>query len=70
MQTHQDWYGVLALSSAISCHLLSLHHYDTDKSWYENKWFWIGIIGNLPALIAFIAHIHFKNNSEEKKPAK
>ena len=63
-----DVFGLFALSSAISAHILSRHHYEVDRSWFENKWFWAGFFGNLPALIAFIAHIHFLKNS--KKPAK
>ncbi len=70
MDNHGDWYGLFVLSSAISCHMLSIHHYGTEKSWYENKWFWIGFFGNLPALVAFIAHIFFKKSKEDEGPAK
>jgi hypothetical protein len=52
-----DFVGWFALSSAISCHLLSRSHYGVHQSWYANKWFWLGLIGNVPALIAFIAHM-------------
>jgi len=44
--------GVFALSSAISCHLLSRRHFGVTKSWIVNKWFWAGLFGNLPALVA------------------
>jgi hypothetical protein len=27
--------------------------------WIGNKWFWAGLFGNVPALIAFVAHIFF-----------
>ena len=49
--------GVFALSSAISCHLLSRKHFGVTKIWIVNKWFWAGLFGNLPALMAFLGHI-------------
>jgi hypothetical protein len=49
--------GLYGLSSAICCHLLSRRHYGVVESWYANKWFWLGLIGNLPALVAFVAHM-------------
>jgi len=50
--------GGFALSSAICCHLISKTHYGVTKSWIANKWFWAGFFGNLPALVAFVAHIY------------
>jgi len=49
--------GIFALSSAISCHLLSVTYFNVTRKWYDNKWFWAGLFGNLPALIAFLGHI-------------
>jgi len=49
--------GIFALSSAISCHLLSKIHFGVKKSWIANKWFWAGFFGNLPALVTFLGHI-------------
>jgi hypothetical protein len=49
--------GLFALSSAIGCHLLSRTYHGVVKSWYANKWFWLGLFGNLPALVAFVAHL-------------
>lgn len=54
---HHDVVGAFALSSAVCCHLLSKHHQHVDDPWYSNKWFWAGLFGNIPALIAFIAHL-------------
>jgi len=58
-----------ALSSAIGSHLLSRSHLQAEESWYENKWFWAGLFGNLPALVAFIAHIVLTRRGEEKDAA-
>ncbi|MFQ5864847.1 MAG: hypothetical protein ACE5IW_06405 [bacterium] len=52
-----DILAVFALSSAISCHLISKEHFGVTKRWFENKWFWAGLFGNLPALVAFLGHI-------------
>jgi hypothetical protein len=49
--------GLFALSSAICCHLLSRTHYQVERSWYANKWFWAGLFGNVPVLIAFLGHV-------------
>jgi hypothetical protein len=67
MDNGHDWIGVIALSSAICSHLLARHHFAVEKSWYENKWFWAGLLGTIPALIAFIAHIFFSGIEEEAK---
>ncbi len=49
--------GLFGLSSAICCHLLSKAHHGVGKSWYSNKWFWAGLFGSLPVLIAFLGHV-------------
>jgi len=48
--TFSEIIGIFALSSAISCHLLSKAHFGVTKIWITNKWFWAGLFGNLPAL--------------------
>jgi hypothetical protein len=63
-----DYMGWIALSSAISCHLLSTSHYGVEKSWYANKWFWLGLFGNLPALVAFIAHMFLSRRTSSTSP--
>ena len=50
--------GIFALSSAICCHLISRRHYGVTRSWIANKWFWAGLFGSLPALVAFVAHVY------------
>ncbi len=50
--------GLFALSSAICCHLISKAHFGVTKSWITNRWFWVGLFGNLPALVAFLGHIY------------
>jgi hypothetical protein len=60
--------SVFALSSAIGCHLLSRAHYGVAKSWIANKWFWIGLFGNLPALVAFIAHMFLSRKALSPSP--
>lgn len=52
-----NFVGFFGLSSAVCCHLLSKAHYEVEKSWYANKWFWAGFFGSLPALVAFLGHI-------------
>jgi hypothetical protein len=59
MVTTCNFTGLFALSSAICCHLLSKHHYGCTNVWIGNKWFWAGLFGNLPVLIAFAFHIFF-----------
>jgi hypothetical protein len=49
--------ALFAVSCAVSCHLLSKRHHAVTKGWYENKWFWAGFFGTLPALVAFVGHI-------------
>jgi len=61
--------GWFAFSSAIGSHLLSKYHFQVEKSWYENKWFWAGMFGNLPALVGLIAHIFFTRTRGEKGAA-
>ncbi|MFQ6114820.1 MAG: hypothetical protein ACE5NG_12190 [bacterium] len=60
-----DIFAVFAVSSAISCHLISKEHYGVTKSWFNNKWFWAGLFGNLPALVAFLGHV-FLTREESK----
>ena len=60
----RDFIGLFGLSSAICCHLISTSHFDVKESWYANKWFWAGFFGNLPALIGFLAHIHFSKTAQ------
>lgn len=50
---------LFAISSAVCCHLLSATHHGETEPWYYNKWFWAGLFGSLPAVIALVAHIHF-----------
>ena len=57
--------GILfAVSSAVSCHLISQKHHAVTKSWYENKWFWAGFFGTLPALVAFLGHIFLSRRAQ------
>jgi len=51
--------GIFALSSAICSHLISINHHDVKSPWYSNKWFWAGLLGSFPALIALLGHIYF-----------
>jgi len=59
-----DLIGLFALSSAVCCHLISRAHFGVTKSWYNNKWFWAGFFGNLPALLAFLGHIFLSRKGE------
>jgi len=52
-----SFFGGIAISCAISCHLISRYHHGVTSSWIANKWFWLGLLGNLPVLIAFLGHI-------------
>jgi hypothetical protein len=52
-----DAWGLFAVSCAVSCHLISKKHHAVTKGWYENKWFWAGFFGTLPALVAFVGHV-------------
>jgi len=57
--------GILfAVSSAVSCHLISQKHHAVTKSWYENKWFWAGFFGTLPALVAFLGHVFLSRRAQ------
>jgi len=56
--------GLFALSSAISCHFISRSHLRVDRNWITNKWFWAGLFGNLPAMLAFFVHVHFERQKE------
>ena len=60
--------GLFALSSAISCHHISKIHYGIQEEWYQNKWFWLGLLGNLPALVAFLGHILLTRTSSDETP--
>jgi len=66
MEVNGDMFGVFALSSAISAHLVSRHNFNVDRNWYDNKWFLAGFFGNLPALIAIIMHLYLSGGGEEK----
>ena len=66
MEGSGNMFGLFALSSAIGSHLLSKYHFSVENSWYENKWFWAGFFGNLPALCAFIAPIAFSGDQKKK----
>jgi len=59
MENGTNFLGLFALSSAICCHLISKAHFKVTKTWFANKWFWAGLFGNLPALVAFLGHIFF-----------
>ncbi|MCK4352024.1 hypothetical protein KAW65_01305 [candidate division WOR-3 bacterium] len=61
MECANNFIGLFALSSAICCHLISKIHFGVTKSWIANKWFWAGLFGNLPVLIAFLGHIFFSS---------
>jgi hypothetical protein len=67
MDSPGDMFGLYALSSAISSHLITRHHMNVEKSWYENKWFWAGLFGNLPALLAIVAHVYFLGTGGEER---
>lgn len=56
--------GIFALSSAVSCHIISQKHHGVTDSWITNKWFWIGFFGSLPALVAFLGYLIL----EKKRP--
>jgi len=60
-----DIAGIFALSSAISCHLLSKSYLKVTKNWIANKWFWAGLFGNLPALVAFLGHVFFSRKEAD-----
>jgi hypothetical protein len=64
---HHDVAGAFALSSAVCCHLLSKHHHNVTEPWYSNKWFWAGTFGNIPAVIAFSAHLFLLRAKEHEK---
>jgi len=53
-----DFVGWFAISCAISCHLISKKHHGVTRSWFANKWFWLGLLGNLPVLIGLLGHIY------------
>ncbi len=55
-------FGFIVLSSAICCHLLSKAHLGVAKGWIVNKWFWAGLFGGPPALVAFLGHIFLSQN--------
>ncbi len=57
MENGSDFIGLFALSSAICCHIISKAHYGVAKAWITNKWFWAGLFGNVPVLIAFLGHV-------------
>lgn len=52
-----DLLGVFALSSAIGAHVLVTRHHGVEKSWWEDRFFWMGLFGNLPALVAVSVHL-------------
>lgn len=62
MEYGPNFIGLFALSSAICCHIMSKAHFRVTKSWIANKWFWAGLFGNLPALVAFLGHISLSRN--------
>jgi hypothetical protein len=64
-EMESDIAGIFALSSAISCHLLSKSYLKVTKSWIANKWFWAGLFGNLPALVAFLGHVFFSRKEAD-----
>ena len=59
-----NFIGLFGLSSAICCHLISKTHFEVKESWYANKWFWAGFFGNLPALVAFVAHVALSRKAQ------
>ena len=61
-----SWFAV---SSAICAHILSTLHMDVQESWYKNKWFWVGLLGNLPALVAMMGHLHLKKLDRSEPPS-
>jgi len=52
---------LFAISSGIGSHLLTKEYLEETSPWYENKYFWAGLIGNLPALVAIIGHLVLRN---------
>jgi hypothetical protein len=41
------------------------YHYEDAASWIANKWFWAGLFGNLPALVAFLGHVLLSRNEQD-----
>jgi len=48
---------LFAISSGVASHLLTKEYLQITEPWYENKYFWMGGIGNIPALIGIIGHL-------------
>ena len=54
VECSQNFIGLFAISTAVACHILSKIHLNLEIEWYKNKWFWAGLFGNLPALVALL----------------
>lgn len=61
MMNSENFIGIFALSSAICAHYLTVHHDGCKEPWYRNSWFWLALVGNLPALIGLSVHLILKN---------
>ena len=57
VECSQNFIGLFAISTAVACHILSKIHLNLDNEWYKNKWFWAGLLGNLPVLIGLLGHL-------------
>ncbi len=51
--------AVWALASAIASYEIARIHLKIERRWYASRYFWLGLLGNIPALIGFAAHVHF-----------
>ncbi|MCD4829728.1 MAG: hypothetical protein K8R90_09910 [Candidatus Cloacimonetes bacterium] len=49
--------GLFAVACGISTYLIAHHHGGEQAEWHSSKWFWLGLFGNLPALVAYIGHL-------------
>jgi hypothetical protein len=60
--------AVWALASAIASYEIARIHLKIKRSWYASRYFWLGLLGNIPALIGFAAHVHFSLMTGRKEP--
>lgn len=52
--------GIFGLSSAITGYVLARSFLHLKKAWYASRFFWLGLIGNLPALVGIVAYIFLR----------
>ena len=60
--------GVWAIASAIASYEIARIHLKIKAKWYASRYFWLGLLGNVPALIGFAAHVHFSLITGRKEP--